>query len=116
MGFDSSNVEIFRLSGSLFFGAVSKMEALLDPKRVVKKWTILDLSNLLNIDTTGLDAIEHLYVMLAKRGSTLLLVGASEQPLSLIKRSGLATKIGSENILDHITQASGRIGDSQNIS
>ncbi len=111
MGFDDSNVEVFRLSGSLFFGAVSKMEPLLDPQRSVKQWTILDMSNLLNIDTTGLDAIESLYVMLAKRGTELLLVGALDQPLSLIKRSGLATKVGRENIVDDIHQARRRIDE-----
>ncbi len=111
MGFDSSNVEVFRLSGSLFFGAVSKMEALLDPQRDVKKWTVLEMSRILNIDTTGLDAIENLYVMLAKRNSTLLLAGAPEQPLSLIKRSGLATKIGMENIVEDVQQAYLRIDE-----
>jgi sulfate permease, SulP family len=111
LGFDETNVEVFRLSGSLFFGAVSKMEGLLDPRRDAKRWTVLEMSNLLNIDTTGLDAIESLHGMLAKRGSTLLLAGSSEQPLSLIKRSGLAAKIRIENIVEGIPQARQRIDE-----
>lgn len=109
LGFDDSNVEIFQFSGSLFFGTVSKMEPLLSPQRAVKKWTILDMSKLLNIDTTGLDAIESFYVLLAKRGSIMLLSGAVDQPLSLLERSGLSSKIGLGNIVDDIHQARQRI-------
>jgi sulfate permease, SulP family len=110
-GIDLSQVEVFRVSGSLFFGAVSKMEGLLDPKRETKKWMILDMSGVLNIDTTGLEALETLHGMLAKRGSTLMLAGVPEQSASLIQRSGFAEKIGTQNIVRDMAHARKRIAD-----
>ena len=57
-------VEAYRLSGSLFFGAVSKLEALTDPARfkseAAPRVVILDFSGLLSLDTTGLETIESL--------------------------------------------------------
>ena len=110
-GIDLSQVEVFRVYGSLFFGAVSKMEGLLDPKRETKGWMILDMSGLLNIDTTGLEAIETLHGMLAKRGTTLILAGVPAQSASLIRRSGFAEKIGTENIVEDMMRARKRISD-----
>lgn len=45
------------------------MEGLLDPNREMKKVMVLDLSGILNIDTTGLEAPETLHGMLAKRSA-----------------------------------------------
>ncbi len=109
-GIDPKQVEIFRVSGSLFFGAVSKMEGLLDPKRQTKKWLILDMSGVLNIDTTGLDALETLHDMLEKRGSQLILSALPEQSASLIRRSGFLEKMGADNIVMDMAQAKRRIG------
>lgn len=104
-GIDPSQVEVFRVSGSLFFGAVSKMEGLLDPQRETKKLMVLDMSGVLNIDITGLEAIESLHTLLKKRGSRLMLSGLPEQSISLIRRSGFQETIGSENIVADMTQA-----------
>ena len=109
-GIDLSQAEVFRVSGSLFFGAVSKMEGLLDPKRETKKTMILDLSGVLNIDTTGLEALETLHGMLAKRGAKLILAGVPEQSASLIRRSGFLEKMGADNIVMDMAQAKRRIG------
>src|SRR6185436_7824045 len=64
----------YRIFGSLFFGAVGKLEALLEtgsgesPPRVL----ILDLHKVINLDTTCLDALEALHRGLGKRGAALL--------------------------------------------
>ena len=110
-GFDLEQAEIFRVYGSLFFGTVSKLEGLLDPKREIKEWMMLDMSGVLNIDTTGLEAIESLQTLHEKRGSRLILAGLSEQSLSLIRRSGFQEKIGLENIVADMAQARRRTGD-----
>jgi sulfate permease, SulP family len=111
-GIDLTQVEVFRVSGSLFFGAVSKMEGLLDPKRATKKWMILDMSGVLNIDTSGLEALETLHGMLEKRGAQLILSELPEQSASLIRRSGFHEKMGADNIVTDIAHAKTRIGES----
>ena len=110
-GIDPSQVEVFRVSGSLFFGAVSKMEGLLDPKRETKKLMVLDMSGVLNIDTTGLEALETLHAMLAKRAAGLILSGLPEQSASLIRRSGFQEAMGAENIVVDMAHARKRIDE-----
>src|SRR5262245_22904628 len=96
---DARRVEAFRISGSLFFGAVSKMDGLLDPKRPLPRVMILDLSQLLNMDNTGLEALETLHDTLRKRRSVLVLCGLQEQPRWLVTRSGFADSLGAHNIV-----------------
>jgi SulP family sulfate permease len=104
---DSSQpgVEAYRISGSLFFGAVAKMDPLLDPRRRLPRVLILDLTQLLNMDTTGLETLETLQRMADKRGSTLILAGMPEQPMHLVRRSGLAAEVGEENIVPTLADA-----------
>ena len=98
-------VEAFRISGSLFFGAVSKMDPLLDPRRPLPKVLILDLSQLLNLDTTGLETLQTLHVMLNKRGATMVLAGVQAQPKGLLARSGLLDKLGGRNVVSDLDAA-----------
>jgi SulP family sulfate permease len=99
------DIEAYRISGSLFFGAVGKMDGLLDPKRAQPRVMILDLAPLLSMDNTGLEAIETLHTMLRKRGSVLILCGLQEQPRWLAAQSGLATELGSENLVPTLADA-----------
>jgi SulP family sulfate permease len=98
-------VEAYRISGSLFFGAVAKMDPLLDPRRRLPRALILDLAQLLHMDTTGLETLETLQRMLSKRGATLILAGMPEQPTRLLQRGGLAGALGAENIVPTLTDA-----------
>jgi SulP family sulfate permease len=98
-------VEAYRISGSLFFGAVAKMDPLLDPRRRLPRVLVLDLAQLLNMDTTGLETLETLQRMLTKRGSTLILAGMPEQPMHLARRGGLADAVGAENIVPTLADA-----------
>ena len=104
-GVDARRVEAFSISGSLFFGAVSKMDGLLDPKRPLPRVMILDLSQLLNMDSSGLETLETLHRMLQKRGATLILSGMPEQPYHLAVRGGLAAALGQENIVPTLADA-----------
>lgn len=115
-GLDPSHVQAYRVSGSLFFGAVSKLEGLLDTRRAMPRVTVLDLSGMLNMDTTGLEALESLHGLLTKRGGMLVLSGVPTQPRSLIARSGFDEKLGAENIVtrfdDAILRATNILADS----
>ena len=102
---DARQVEAFRISGSLFFGAVSKMDGLLDPKRALPRVMILDLAQLLNMDNTGLETLETLHGMLHKRGGVLILCGLQEQPRWLATRSGFAAELGAENVVPSLSDA-----------
>ncbi len=100
----------YRIFGSLFFGAVGKLEALIEPgaSEAPPRVLILDLHRAINLDTTCLDALEALHRCLEKRGATLVLCDANDQPLSLMRRSGFVKKLGKENLLPDLPAAIGR--------
>ncbi len=100
----------YRIFGSLFFGAVGKLETLIEPEggAAPPKVMILDLQKVINIDTTGMDTLDVLRRTLARRGGSLVLCDVNDQPLSLIRRSGFLDKIGAENLLPDLTTAIAR--------
>jgi sulfate permease, SulP family len=98
-------VEVYRVSGSLFFAAVGKLEALLDPLRPAAAIVILDLTQMLNIDTTGLEALENVHSLLSSKGSSLVLCGLQPQALSLLERSGFSARLGPHRIFQTLQAA-----------
>jgi SulP family sulfate permease len=104
-----TQVEAYRVYGSLFFGAVSKLEALSAPERFsgpdAPRAVVLDLFQLISLDTTGLDALDALRKQLSKRGGTLILAGPNEQPLSLLRRSGFVDLVGVANVVPDMRSA-----------
>jgi SulP family sulfate permease len=107
---DGRRVAAWRVFGSLFFGSVTKLEALLDPGNPLPDVVILDLHQVINFDTTGLDALEALHKHLAKRGGQLVLVNPNEQPLSLLERSGFLAEIGEHRVSATMEEALEKIG------
>jgi SulP family sulfate permease len=95
---DGRKVGAWEVFGSLFFGSVTKLETLLDPGKPLPDVVILEMRKVINIDTTGLDALEALHSTLLRRGGRLMLADLNEQPLSLLTRSGALDDIGRENV------------------
>lgn len=80
-------VKAYRLYGALFFGAVKLVEAMEDdlPERTL----VLDLKNLIYVDSSGADALMALVRTCHKRQRRLILCGLAQQPLDMARRSGL---------------------------
>ena len=93
-----SKLGAWQLFGSFFFGSVTKLEGLLDPARPLPDVVILEMHKVINIDTTGLDALQALHAALLRRGGRLILAALNEQPLSLLRRSGMLDDLGPQNI------------------
>ncbi|MEX1167715.1 MAG: SulP family inorganic anion transporter [Hydrogenophaga sp.] len=85
----------YELYGSLFFGAVAKIDAIV--ARVEQSpqplHVMLDATRMISLDTTGLDALESLHKAIAKRGGRLEFAGLNEQPRSLMERSGFTARL-----------------------
>lgn len=96
---------VFELYGSLFFGAVDKIESL--PARVPEgtRTVVLELHRLVLLDSSGLEALHQLHRTLHKRGTALVLAHVNEQPMSLLRRSGFEAEIGPENIVPTVNAA-----------
>ena len=102
---DGKRIGAWELFGSIFFGSVTKLEGLLDPARPLPDVVILEMHKVINIDTTGLDALHALLQALKSRGGRLILADLNEQPLSLLKRSGFLEELGSENLVGDLQAA-----------
>ncbi len=98
-------VVVFELYGSLFFGAVGKIESLPEQLPAGTRAVVLDMQRLVSMDTSGLDALEQMWRTLQRQGTALVLANVNAQPLSLVRRGGFEALIGAENIVPQVGDA-----------
>ena len=98
-------VQVFELFGSLFFGAVGKIEQLQAQLLPDTRALVLDMHRLISMDTSGLEALEQLHRTLLRQGQALVLANVNEQPLSLIRRSGFEQRLGPDQIVPTVDGA-----------
>ena len=101
-----AGVETWKLTGALFFGSVSKLEGITDPKRLTAKdaakVVILDFTDLLNIDNSAMDILAVYIRALKRRGHELIIAGASGHPLRQLNRTGIAQTLGANMVPDKV--------------
>ena len=88
-------VQAWRLYGALFFGAVKLVEAIED--KISTPALVLDLKNVIYIDSSGADALMNLIETCRKKNTTLIVCGLMHQPLDMATRSGLL-----EHVKEHL--------------
>ncbi len=97
---DASRPEpgVFRyaLHGPLFFGAVNKIESLPDLLPSGATALVLDATDLLSIDSSGLAALENLRRALARTAVSLMLVNLNARCSAAVERAGLGDVLGAE--------------------
>ena len=93
---NATGVAGHRLYGALFFGAVKLIEELQDhlPQRVL----VLDLKNVIYIDSSGADTLLDLAQACRKNDVRLLLCGLVHQPLDIAQRCGLVDRVGTDQL------------------
>ena len=98
-------VTVLELYGSLFFGAVGKVETVPALLAADTRIAVLDMHRLISLDTSGIDALEQLHRTLQRRGVVLRLARINPQPLSLMQRSGFAERLGAGHIVATLAEA-----------
>ena len=95
-------VATWHLHGALFFGAAAKVDPIVQAVEEGPHGmdVVLDASELVVLDTTGLDALAQILKAVAARGGRLSVVNLQEQPRSLIERSGFAAKLAAQGLAD----------------
>ena len=88
-------VQAWRLYGALFFGAVKLIESIED--QISTPTLVLDLKNVIYIDSSGADAMMNLIQTCRKKNTTLIVCGLTHQPLDMARRSGLM-----EHLKEHL--------------
>ena len=87
-------VRAYRFYGALFFGAVTMVEAIED--ELPQKAVVLDLKNLIYIDSSGADALVALAQVCQKKHVRLIICGLNHQPMDIAKRTGLLNLVDSK--------------------
>ena len=86
---------IYKLYGALFFGAVAKIDPIVQAveSRHLGTRVVLDASQLISLDASGLDALEQLFKAIVHRGGQLYINHLNDQPRRLMERSGFADRL-----------------------
>lgn len=100
----SQEIAVYRVDGPVFFGAAERFVTFLRDEPEVK-YLILRLRFVPNIDTTGIVALEDIYLDLKRHNCRLMLTGLQTEVKDILNRTGLLGKIGLENCFDTTTQA-----------
>ena len=92
-------VVLFEVNGPFFFGAADKFKSTLSTVRKKPRVLVLRMRHVMSLDATGLHALEDVYEKARRDGTTLILAGVHMQPLVVMKQSGFAAKVGTDNMV-----------------
>jgi SulP family sulfate permease len=82
-----TQIQVWRVYGALFFGAVKLIEDIED--KISTPILVIDLKNVIYIDSSGADALMNLIDTCRKKQVQLMVCGLLHQPLDIARRSGL---------------------------
>ncbi len=99
----SESIRVYEITGPLFFGAAGQLDHILvkDMTRVL----IIRMRSVPALDSTAMNAMEHLYERCQKKGVTLVLSHVNEQPLHAMQKAGFDKTVGLSNFQPNITAA-----------
>ncbi len=103
-----AGVLVYEIDGPLFFGTVRKFEVAVERAGAEFKVLVLRMRNTIYLDAGGIRSLEQCKQACDRRGVKIVLSGIHTQPYMLCEKTGMADKIGRENIFDNITEAMAR--------
>ncbi len=101
-------VEVYEIDGPFFFGIANKFDECMKVLGDKPQVRIIRMRKVPFMDTTGLHNLESLYRLSEKEKIRMVLSGVNEQVRKVLEKSGLADKIGKENICSNIQEAIGK--------
>ncbi len=93
-----NGVLIYEVEGPLFFATVRKFEVAVDRSGADFKAMIIRMRNTTYLDAGGIKALRQLQNACNKRKVAIILSGVHDQPLKLLKKSGMTESLGEENV------------------
>ncbi len=100
-----AGVLVYEIDGPLFFGTVRKFELAVERAGAEFKVLVIRMRNTIYLDAGGLQALEQCKAACDRKGVKIVLSGIHTQPYMLCEKTGMADKIGRENIFDNIDGA-----------
>jgi SulP family sulfate permease len=98
-------VEMFKVHGTLFFGAASKFKDAIRRVEKPPRVLILRLREVLAIDATGLRALEDLLDKAESDGTAIVMTAVQDQPRTVLERAGILARVGEENLVPDFRRA-----------
>jgi SulP family sulfate permease len=84
-------IDAYRIYGAIFFGAVKLLEKI--EENLPSQMLLLDLKNVIYVDTSGMDTISELAHLCKVRNIKLIICGLDHQPYEMAQRSGFFEKL-----------------------
>jgi SulP family sulfate permease len=100
-----AGVQIYQVSGPLFFGAAERFRDTLAVVGKKPRVLILRLGAVPVIDSSGIRVLDEIVKRSRKEGTAIYLAELHEQPLRALRQSELFDLLGKENIFDGIEDA-----------
>ena len=97
---------VYEITGPIFFGASNKIANVI--KSSDKKVIIIRMRSVPAIDATGIHSFESIIKTCRQKNITLIMSHVNNQPMKVLKKSGMYKDIGKENICDNIDKALAR--------
>jgi len=85
------SIDAYRIYGAIFFGAVKLLEKI--EEKLPTETLLLDLKNVIYVDTSGMDTIMELAHLCEIRNIKLIVCGLDHQPLEMAERSEFSAKL-----------------------
>jgi SulP family sulfate permease len=84
-------IDAYRIHGAIFFGAVKLLEKI--EMNLPSQTLLLDLKNVIYVDTSGIDTIMELAHLCKIRNIRLIICGLAHQPLEMAERSDFISSL-----------------------
>ena len=103
-----AGVIVYEIEGPLFFATVRKFELAVERAGAEFDVLVIRMRNTIYLDAGGVQALEQCKAACDRRGVKIVISGIHMQPYILFEKTGMAEKIGRENIFDDIESAMNR--------
>ena len=84
-------IDAYRIYGAIFFGAVKLLEKI--EENLPSQTLLLDLKNVIYVDTSGIDTISELAHLCKVHNVRLIICGLDHQPYEMAQRSGFLEQL-----------------------
>ena len=84
-------IDAYRIYGAIFFGSVKLLEKI--EENLPSRTLLLDLKNVIYVDTSGMDSISELAHLCKIRNIQLIICGLDHQPYEMAQRSGFLKRL-----------------------
>lgn len=101
-------VLVYRVFGSLLFGAAEKLEYVLQRTRRDTRVVVLHVAAVTAMDATALHRLEGLLERLRRHGRHLILSGPHTQPYAMMENAGFFDTLGRDNVVPDLEAAAAR--------